>query len=138
MFNLHEPGEEEMSEFRKEQRRKNRIRIDTNDWSRVPRCACNALLLLAAVITWPIIAVDHCFFVVVAYCCGPLLLEKIVEPLIVVASSVVDDDDVSGAITVFTLWQWPSIVVIVFPSGSGHLLCCCCCCFPQPCGSGHL
>ena len=37
MFNLHEPGEEEMSEFRKEQRRKNRTRIDTKDWSRVSR-----------------------------------------------------------------------------------------------------
>ena len=37
MFNVHEPGEEELTEFRKEQRRKNRIRIDTKDWSRVPR-----------------------------------------------------------------------------------------------------
>ncbi len=37
MFNLQEPGEEELTEFRKEQRRKNRLRIDTTDWSRVPR-----------------------------------------------------------------------------------------------------
>lgn len=37
MFNVHEPGEEELTEFRKEQRRKNRLRIDTTDWSRVPR-----------------------------------------------------------------------------------------------------
>jgi len=37
MFNLNEPGEEALTAFRKEQRRKNRLRIDTTDWSRVPR-----------------------------------------------------------------------------------------------------
>ena len=37
MFHLHEPGEEEMTEFRKEQRRKTRLRIESADWSRVTR-----------------------------------------------------------------------------------------------------
>ena len=37
MFNLYEPGEEELQEFKKEQRRKQRMRIDDVDWSKVQR-----------------------------------------------------------------------------------------------------
>ena len=38
MFNIYEPGEEEVLEFKKKQKRKNRVRIgDDNWWTLAPR-----------------------------------------------------------------------------------------------------
>lgn len=36
MFNMHEPGEEELQDFKKQHRRKQRMRIDNANWSKVP------------------------------------------------------------------------------------------------------
>lgn len=43
MFNIYEPGEEEVQEFKKKQKRKNRVRIgDDNWWINAPRYSCLA------------------------------------------------------------------------------------------------